>query len=385
MKNKLFEFLRNNAQRTNLRTIKSHLENYNKWSLENKSYDKMNFYKSYIHYFAKLFPVMIKNKQVVELNSQHYKPFSEFHFTLINNKVEIYYKNLNQFHNMTEIHNILDKIYNDSYYILDIVNALCCYENIDNLTSVFNSETCNLILEYIFMTILYNYHLLCEDENMIYNIQTQQNVVSEFDINIGIDEITQGIDDMIFARDDDDVVELNIDILEGNKKIVKEKIASLLLTFIEIYNNHKNIINKTYDDIQNYIFNLKEKEKNLITDRQERLEREEKDVDALMKTHKLGVWGKGLNKGLTKYVKKDYDEDLDFRDKMNAIENKLNNKNGFNINTSGLYDTDVFDEYDNITRDKEIEDEEYDMSHIGDDGDILYDNVNEDNYDDYDY
>ena len=29
-------------------------------------------------------------------------------------------------------------------------------------------------------------------------------------------------------------------------------------------------------------------------------------------------------------------------------------------------------------RNKEIEDEEYDMSHIGD---ILYDNVNEDNYD----
>ena len=70
---------------------------------------------------------------------------------------------------------------------------------------------------------------------------------------------------------------------------------------------------------------------------------------------------------------------------MNEIENKLNNKNGVNNDTSGLYDLEIFEEYENIMRNKEIEDEEYDMSHIGDDGDILYDNVNENNYDYYDY
>ena len=76
---------------------------------------------------------------------------------------------------------------------------------------------------------------------------------------------------------------------------------------------------------------------------------------------------------------------LVYTDQMNEIENKLNNKNGVNNDTSGLYDSEIFEEYENIMRNKEIEDEEYDMSHIGDDGDILYDNVNEDNYDDYDY
>jgi hypothetical protein len=219
---------------------------------------------------------------------------------------------------------------------------------------------------------------------MIPNIQIQEQEYFEFDIDIGIDGITRGIDDILLSRDDDEI-ELNSDILEGNKKNMKEKIASLLLTFMKIYNNHKNVIDKSYDDIQDYIFNLKEKEKNLITDRQERLEGDEKDVDALMKKHKLGIWGKGLNKGLTQYVKENYDDEREFRDQMNEIENKLNNKNGVNNETSELYDSDIFDEYENIMRNKEIEDEEYDMSHIGDDGDILYDNVNEDNYDEYDY
>lgn len=384
MKKETFAFLKNNSQRSSLRAIKKNLDNYNQWSLETSSYEKMNFYKSYIHYFIRLFPLMIKNEQTYKLPNHHYKTFSQHHRLTVDKKVQNYYEDLKQFYNMTEIQNVLNKVSYDSQPILDIVDSLCCYANIDNLTSAFNFETCNLILEYVFMNILYKYQQLCEQENMIQNMQMQSQEQSNFDIDIGIDNINRGMDDIFLTNDDDDF-ELNSDILEGNKKIMKEKVATLLLTYMTIYNGHKNIINKSYDNIQDYIFNLKEKEKNLITDRQERLEDEEKDVDALMKKHKLGVWGKGLNKGLTHYVKENYDDEREFRDQMNEIENKLNNKNGVNNDTSGLYDSDIFDEYENNMRSKEIEDEEYNMSHIGDDGDILYDNVNEDNYDDYDY
>ena len=384
IKKETFTFLKNNSQRSNLRAIRKNLDTYNQWSLEVSSYEKMNFYKSYIHYIIKIFPLMIKNEQTYKLPSQHYNTFSQHHRLTVEKKVQNYYEDLKQFYNMIEIENVLEKVAYDSQPILEIVDSLCCYANIDNLTSAFNFETCNLILEYVFMNVLYQYQQLCEKENIIQNMQIQIQEQSEYDINIGIDDITRGIDDILLTRDDDEI-ELNSDILEGNKKIMKEKVASLLLTYLTIYNNHKNIIDKSYDDIQDYIFNLKEKEKNLITDRQERLEGEEKDVDALMKKHKLGIWGKGLSKGLTQYVKENYDNEREFRDQMNEIENKLNNKNGFNNDTSGLYDSDIFEEYENIMRTEEIENEEYNMSHIGDDGDILYDNINEDNYDEYDY
>lgn len=365
------------------------MENYNKWKLETSSYEKMNLYRSYIHYFSNLFPLIIKNRIIYDLPNSHYKTFSHNHRSKLDTKVHDYYDNLKQFYNMVEIQNIIDKIEYDSQPVLQIVDSLCCYASIDNLNSPFNFETCNLILEYFFINILFQYQKLCEDPTMIQNIQQE----SSFDIDIEMNDITSGLDNLLIDRydndgdndNDNDDIELNIDIIEGNKKVVKEKIATLMMTYLSIYNGHKKIVDKSYEDIQNYIFNLKEKEKNLITDRQEMLEGEEKDVDALMKKHKLGVWGKGLNKGLTQYVREDYDDDRQFRDTMNEIENKLNNKNDVNNDTTGLYDVDVFEEYDNIQRENEIEQEEYDMSHIGDDGDILYNNFNEDNYDEYDF
>ena len=218
---------------------------------------------------------------------------------------------------------------------------------------------------------------------MIRNDKIVENIDQDIGIDIDNGDITSKLNNL-FVDDTYLSDEINIDIIEGNKRNVKEKVASLIITYLSIYRNHKNIINKSYYDIENYIFNLKEKEKNMITDRQEKLEGDEKDVDALMKKHKLGVWGKGLNKGLTQYVKEDYDNERQFRDTMNEIENKLNNKNGVNDDTSGLYDADVFEEYENIMRGNEMDEEAYDMRHIGDDGDILYDNINEDNYDEYD-
>ena len=258
MKKETFAFLKNNSQRSSLRTIKKNLDNYNQWSLETTSYEKMNFYKSYIHYLIRLFPLMIKNKQTNKLPIHHYKTFSKHHRLTVDKKVQNYYEDLKQFYNMSEIQNVLDKVYYNSKPILDVVDSLCCYMNIDNLTSAFNYETCNLILEYVFMNILYQYQQLSKEGNLIQNFQIQEQY--EYDIDIGIDDMTRGVDELLLTRDEDEI-ELNSDILEGNRKILKEKVASLLLTYMTIYNNHKNIIDKSYDDIQDYIFNLKEKEK----------------------------------------------------------------------------------------------------------------------------
>jgi hypothetical protein len=384
MMKKMRSFLKSNSQRNNVRHINKLVDGFDKWTLEMSSYEKMNFYKSYIHYFSCEFPLFIKNEQTFSLPQHHYKTFSNFHRATIDTKVKKYYVNLKQFYNMVEIEGIIDKIYDDSRPLLDIVDGLCCYATIDNLNSPFNYDTCNLILKYLLMNILHIYQELCEDDAMIQDANAIANINVEQDvIDIGIQELTRGMDNLFV--DETDNIELNSDILEGNKKVVKEKIATLVLTYLSIYKEHKDIIDKSYDNIQDYIFNLKEKEKNMITDRQEKLEGDEKDVDALMKKHKLGVWGKGLNKGLTQYVREDYDNERQFRDTMNEIENKINNKNGVNNDTSGLYDAEIFEEYENIMRGNEMDEEAYDMSHIGDDGDILYDNINEDNYDEYDY
>jgi hypothetical protein len=375
MKKELIDFMKYNSQKNNYRTILKQINDYNIWSLETTSYEKMSFYKNYIHNFMRVFPIILKNKQKYVLPSQHYKTFSMFHKSTIGKKVDEYYKDLNQFYNVKEIQNILDTVYSNSEHVLNIIDSICCYQDIEGMSGLFNPETCNLILEYVFMKILYKIQFLCEDELMItYNDFEFDNKM----ININIDNVSN----KEFINLDENT-ELNIDIIEGNKKDLKEKIASVIITFMNIFSKHKKIIDKSYHDIENYIYNLKEKEKNMITDRQEKLEGEEKDVDALMKAHKLGVWGKGLNKGLTQYVKEDYDDERSFRDTMNEIENKLNNTTGINGNINGGYDINVFEELNNAQDEEDINNEEYDMKLIGDDDEINYNNTNENNYNEY--
>jgi hypothetical protein len=110
---------------------------------------------------------------------------------------------------------------------------------------------------------------------------------------------------------------------------------------------------------------LKEGEKDMVTDRLKNLTDEERDADTILKINKLGVWSKGLQKGLTTYVKETYDDERDFRDEMDKIEKKLRNKNR-NIGDGDL--DQMMDDYiEERDTGNDIEREEYDMTNMGTD------------------
>ena len=83
---------------------------------------------------------------------------------------------------------------------------------------------------------------------------------------------------------------------------------------------HKHNIDRSYDNIIDTIFKLKEKEKDTFTDRLKALTNEQRDVDTILKINKLGVWSKGLQKGLTTYVKETYDDEREFGEQMAQYE-----------------------------------------------------------------
>ena len=121
----------------------------------------------------------------------------------------------------------------------------------------------------------------------------------------------------------------------------------------------------TYESISDKIFKLKDKEKDVIRSRLTLMTDEERNIDTMMKVNKLGMWGKGMEKGLTQYVKETYDEEEDFRNKMMDVENKLRRKN---VQDEDLDDAvEDYLEEENVT--KEIEAEEYDMRNMTSDYD----------------
>ena len=161
--------------------------------------------------------------------------------------------------------------------------------------------------------------------------------------------------------------------------MLKQKVSNLLLVFIQIIEEHKSIANISYEDILDKVFKTKEREKDTITDRLKHMTDEERDADTILKINKLGVWSKGLQKGLTSYVKETYDEEREFMEQMMQYEknvNTNNNKTGENM--------DVDDYIEQQELNNEIEKEAYDMNGYTEDyenGNFEGDEV--ENYDDY--
>jgi hypothetical protein len=90
---------------------------------------------------------------------------------------------------------------------------------------------------------------------------------------------------------------------------------------------------------------LKETEKYTFTDRLRNLTEEERAVDTILKINKLGVWSKGLEKGLTTYDADNYDQERDFMEMMANVDKTLRKNKKYN-GEKGNLDMDDFIEDD---------------------------------------
>ena len=129
---------------------------------------------------------------------------------------------------------------------------------------------------------------------------------------------------------------------------------------------------------------MKEREKDLVTDRLKRMTDEERNADTILKINKLGMYSKGMQKGLTTLDKDFYDEERDFRDEMNQAERNIRKKNT-DVNDEN-FDILLEDYMEQQVVDKEIDDEVFDMSYMGEtyyDGNTDGVGAPEEDYDDY--
>jgi hypothetical protein len=121
--------------------------------------------------------------------------------------------------------------------------------------------------------------------------------------------------------------QLQTSLVTGNKKELRQKVAELFVSFVNIMNNEKETIDTSYEEIQDRVFKLREREKDLVTDRLKRMTDEERNADTILKINKLGMYSKGMQKGLTTLDKDFYDEEREFRDEMTKAERFIRKKN----------------------------------------------------------
>ena len=153
--------------------------------------------------------------------------------------------------------------------------------------------------------------------------------------------------------------------ISGEQKILKKKVAKLLIAYINIMSDDKKDNDISYDDISDLVFKMKQKEKNDLTKKLKLKSDEERAIDNLFKKYKLGDWNKGLQKGLTEYVAEDYDNAMEERDANQQYENDLRN----NPRHGNNYDEgdDLEDNLEQLQIDREIEDENAVMGSLDED------------------
>jgi hypothetical protein len=393
MKDDIIDFItKNKSSKVNGRTlneVRRTIGNFSLWNTdlstrkdENKiSNDKMykivNFYKTFIQNIVLNFPNIILNSvDYSKTKIQSYLGLSLNHASKIQTFIGEYYAGLKPFYGENVIYNILTQIQKTSHNVVKLSQDTPCFTSMrfgdEELQPVIDERTSRLLFEFYLLSIFINYIDLTDDSEILVVEPTKKIEVQDVFTVEFLDSVETRMDPIYNTRDIQDE-----QILSGNKMLLKQKMVDLLITYLKMFKEHKNDIDITYEEIQDAIFKLKEGEKNMITDRLQKLTDEERNVDTMFKINKLGTWGKGKQKGLTSYDKDMFEEERDFRDNMDRIEKQLRSKHN-NINDDTLNDLreDVMEQG---RIDNEIDTENNDISYLDDD----YLDGNTDGYDNH--
>lgn len=290
-------------------------------------YNISNFYKSFIKNFVSIFPNIILNKVNYDNTLiPNYYGFTKNHANKLKKEIAEYYRALKPFYGVPTLDNILTTIQRIGKNMEKLADSTPCFSSIKNgdrvLKGVIDENTSMYLFEYYLLRILLTYIDLSDDDDMIVTETKQPVEVTDIFSVDYLDESETKIDISMTTRTEKDTR-----ILTGNKRLLKQKTAELLIAFMGIFKSEKDIIDTTYEEIQDRIFKLKEREKDMVTDKLKALTDEARDVDTILKITKQGVYSKGLQKGLTMYDKDYYEDEQNLRDEMLKAERKIRAKN----------------------------------------------------------
>jgi len=224
--------------------------------------------------------------------------------------------------------------------------------------ATFDKRTSSMLFEHYFLLVLLEYVNLTDNDSMLFVEEEQRDIFGDIFTVESLEDTEQHLDI------ENDMLEKEV-ILEGNKKQLKTVTANLLVSYFLIMQEHKNLVDDSYDSIMDKVFKLREKEKDDTTDRKKGMTDDERNVDTLMQVNKLGLWAKGLQKGLTIYQKETYDEDRRQAEEFANLERQLKNKNK-NVTDRNI-DQYMEDFMEEVESDRAIDQEEYNMAGMTED------------------
>jgi len=424
MKKDITEFIKKNYKLTGIKQkeIDTFLNELFKWGCddemeEQRKNDCMNkmvqFIKTYIQNFANVFPNIILNTVDYEkIIIPKYLGLSITHVYDIKNIIKNYYEKLRPYYKNLSVSSVLYNVQYKTKNLLLLINEIPFLTASSNNNSIFDVRLTKLLLKQFLLILFMEYVNLANNESMLFGVdiqdqQSKKNVTSrtpskttkktsrkgrKSQLTIEDPDRDFSIEDVFTVENleereqfiglEDDVFENEYIRGPGELKKLQTNIANLLLQYMTIMRDHKDIIDLSYDKIMDKVFKIKEREKDTFTDRLKSKTKEERNVDTIMKINKLGEWGKGLQKGLTTYIKENYDDERDIMMNIASIERVV--RKDPNVTDENI-DQYMDDYLYNQNMDLETEREAYDMTNqIDDYNDGNFEGEEVENWDEYD-
>ena len=268
--------------------------------------DQTGFYtfrymKQMIINICKIFPTIMLKKEMQKKISKrtvpkHWKLKSMRIKGQIEKLMKEEYTDFKRFYDNKVISPVLNYVFENSNDLLELMNAVPFYANIDeNTGSIFDGEMLSHLSYYFLLCALSLY-------------------IGATELNLEIEE-----EEKIDMYDTEDgSVELAI--IEGKRENMLDEVCNLLTVYAKNFKKYKNILSRTKDYINKEVLKSKEKEKAGITKRLGDLTMEQREVENIHKNQSLGVWSVGLTRAIYEYDDDQFDKEFIAREKREALE-----------------------------------------------------------------
>jgi hypothetical protein len=361
----------------NLDNIATLKETGNNTFMENTDetiYKMVGFIKNAIRDLVSVFPNMILNKvDYATVNISKHWGLSQVHESDLKENINSHYSELYKLYDDPDIVIIMQKLMNLSKDIELLATNTFFHTPLNvgeqkYMYSIFDRRLMMLLFKFYFYSILTNLISLRDDSDV-----ALKNVYKAVDAQIS------NIDDELMSiQHASDLATGNISELEivmGDKKELSDKIAMILTSFMSVVVVDKKAIDFNYTILMERILRSKEREKDVITENFKKMTDETRQVQDLIKNHRLEQWNKGMQKGLFRYEKDTYDDERAEQDRLAKIDIMLKQKNQDTNDTSILeLDEQQLAEEEMERENDQIEymGEDADYDEMGMDGDEMY-------------
>lgn len=285
------------SSNSGIRKIKEFFDNISNYdSVSDDSYmskDDSTFVKTnnqirnMVYDICFIFPEIIKNG--VEYEKKHiptHWKLSMRHKGEMERIIFEEFKDLKKVYNNDELNELLMKVRVISKDIIILLDAIPFYANNKGKKTIFNGEIISKIYKYLFCLSFEIYiDLLSKELNV--DISEELEIVDLQKRSLSIDE----------------------DILRGQQETLRKTVSNTLRYYIMIFLRRKKTLNLSRETILNGIMKSKVKEKSIITGRLKDMTKERREIENVLKNHKLGNWGLGQTKALFEYDENQYDKE----------------------------------------------------------------------------